>query len=160
MQVILREDVEHLGRIGDMVNVADGFGRNFLLPRKKAVLATMKNVKALDHEKRVIAERAKKLLDESTALARRVAAVSITVDRQAGEEDKLFGSVTAMDIHEQSLAVDEIEILRQTGAGRDIPLLKRRHATALDKTGEILIAGGCIYAIAHFSRGRRPGRPT
>lgn len=109
MQVILREDVEHLGRIGDLVSVADGFGRNFLLPRKKAVLATMKNVKALEHEKRVIAERAKKLLDESTAHARRIGSVSITVDRQAGEDDKLFGSVTAMDIYE-ALKKEGIEV--------------------------------------------------
>lgn len=112
MQVILREDVEHLGRIGDLVSVADGFGRNFLLPRKKAVLATTKNVKALEHEKRVIAERAKKLLDESTALARRIGSVSITIDRQAGEEDKLFGSVTAMDIHE-ALKKEGIDVDRK-----------------------------------------------
>lgn len=115
MQVILREDVEHLGKIGDLVSVADGFGRNFLLPRKKAALATTKNVKALEHEKRVIAERMKKLMDESTAQARRIGSVSITVDRQAGEDDKLFGSVTAMDIHEalkkEGIEVDKKRIL-------------------------------------------------
>lgn len=112
MQVILREDVEHLGKIGDMVNVADGYGRNFLLPRRKATLATDKNVRALEHEKRVIAERAKKLLDEATALARRISAVSITIDRQAGEEDKLFGSVTSMDIHE-ALKKEGVEVDRK-----------------------------------------------
>lgn len=100
MQLILREDVEHLGKTGEMVNVADGYGRNFLLPKKKAVLATDKNVKALEHERRVIAEKARKLLDAATSLARKIVGVSITVEKQAGEEDKLFGSVTSMDIHD------------------------------------------------------------
>lgn len=100
MQLILREDVEHLGKTGEMVNVADGYGRNFLLPKKKAILATDKNVKALEHERRVIAEKARKLLDAATSLARKIAGVSITVEKQAGEEDKLFGSVTSMDIHD------------------------------------------------------------
>lgn len=98
MQVILQEDVASLGKAGDVVNVREGYGRNFLLPQKKAVPADPKNLKQLDHQKRVVAAGQLKMKKRAEELAEKLKAVSITIGREAGEEDKLFGSVTVKDI--------------------------------------------------------------
>ena len=100
MQVILREDVEHLGKSGELVSVKPGFGRNYLIPQGKAVIATAKNVARLEHEKRMIATRNAKLLKDAQAAAARLGAIEIAIERQAGDDDKIFGSVTARDIEE------------------------------------------------------------
>lgn len=109
MKVILREDVETLGRTGDLVNVSDGYARNFLIPKKKAVEATTKSVKVLEHEKRLIADQARKLKKEHEALAEKINATPITIPVQVGEAAKLFGSVTNKDIAE-ALSKEGIEI--------------------------------------------------
>ena len=98
MQVILKENVKDLGHIGDVVNVKDGHARNFLIPKGLAVEANPKNIKALEHEKRKIHELAKKAKASAEELAARVSGTSVTIKAKTGEEDKLFGSVTAMDI--------------------------------------------------------------
>lgn len=100
MKLILREDITKLGRMGDLVEVKDGYGRNYLLPRKLAVPATEKNVRALEHEKRVIETKAKKLERSARSQAQALDGVEVSFTRAAGEEGKLFGSVTAMDIEE------------------------------------------------------------
>ena len=100
MKVILREDVEKLGKAGDVVKVADGYGRNFLIPRRLAVLANLRNLKTLDHDKRTIAARVKKSLKAAESLASKLAAVSVTISAKAGEEGKLFGAITSRDIAE------------------------------------------------------------
>ena len=100
MKVILREDVEKLGKAGEVVKVADGYGRNFLIPRRLAVLADVRNMKALEHERRVIETRAKKDRKGAAAAAERLAAVSLTIPAKAGEEGRLFGAVTSRDIAE------------------------------------------------------------
>lgn len=100
MEVILREEVLGLGKAGELVKVREGFARNFLIPQKKAVLADPKNVKQMEHQKRVAEARSKKLRKGSEELAAKLSNVSITIAREAGEEDKLFGSVTARDIAE------------------------------------------------------------
>ena len=112
MQVILREDVPNLGKGGDLVSVRPGYGRNYLIPQGKAVLATRKNVTQLEHEKRLIAARNAKLLKDAQSIAERLAAVELTVQRQAGEGDKLFGSVTTRDI-ESALADKGVAIDRK-----------------------------------------------
>ena len=109
MKVILREDVETLGRMGDLVNVADGYARNFLIPKKKAVEATMKSVKVLEHEKRLIADQVRKVKKEYEIQAEKINATPITIPVQVGEEGKLFGSVTNKDIAE-ALSKEGIEI--------------------------------------------------
>ena len=109
MKVILREDVETLGRMGDLVTVSDGYARNFLIPKKKAVEATTKSVKVLEHEKRLIADRARKVKKEYETLAEKINATPITISVQVGEEGKLFGSVTNKDIAE-ALSKEGIEI--------------------------------------------------
>ena len=100
MKVILREDVEKLGKAGEVVKVADGYGRNYLIPRKLAVLADVRNMKALEHDRRVIETRAKKTRKGAEATAGRLAAVSLTIPAKAGEEGRLFGAVTSRDIAE------------------------------------------------------------
>jgi large subunit ribosomal protein L9 len=109
MKVILKEDVGKLGYMGDIVNVKDGYARNFLIPRGIAAVADTKNVKALEHEKRVIDRRAEKHRAESQTLAEKISAVTLKLKAKAGEEEKLFGSVTAMDIAE-ALKAEGFEI--------------------------------------------------
>ena len=98
MKVILREDVEKLGKAGEIVKVADGYGRNFLIPKQLAVPADVRNVRTLEHDKRVIEARAKKTRKAAESLAEKIAAVSLTLPARAGEEGKLFGAITSRDI--------------------------------------------------------------
>lgn len=98
MQVILKEDLKNLGKVGEIVNVKDGYARNYLLPKGLAINATTKNMKALEHEKRTIIERARKVSNDAQTLASRISEISVTITAKAGEEDKLFGSVTSIDI--------------------------------------------------------------
>jgi large subunit ribosomal protein L9 len=98
MQVILKENVKDLGHIGDVVNVKDGYARNFLIPKGFAIEANPKNIKAMEHEKRKIQELAKKAKASAEELSAKVSGTTITIKAKSGEEDKLFGSVTAMDI--------------------------------------------------------------
>jgi large subunit ribosomal protein L9 len=115
MQVILREDIEKLGKIGDMVKVADGYARNYLVPTKKAIEATPKNVHAMDHAKKMVSDRIRKLKKEAVADAENIKALAITIRAKSGEEGKLFGSVTSMDIAEaakaQGVALDKRKIV-------------------------------------------------
>ncbi len=100
MQIVLREDIENLGRRGEVVKVADGYARNFLLPKGKALLATAGNLKTIEREKRRYVVRQAKEKDESLALAQRIAGISCTIVRKVGENDTLYGSVTPADIAE------------------------------------------------------------
>lgn len=112
MKVILQENIDTLGRVGDIVNVADGYGRNFLLPRQKAIVADERNVKVLNHQRLLATHRRAKAVKEAQALAKRIEALSLSVSRQAGENDKLYGSVTAMDL-EAALRAEKVEIDRK-----------------------------------------------
>lgn len=98
MKVILTENIETLGRIGDIVKVAPGYARNYLLPKKLAVLATEGNAKALEHTKRQLAYKKDKALEGAKLLGAKLEALSISLTHKAGEEGKLFGSVTNMEI--------------------------------------------------------------
>lgn len=98
MKVILQQDVDNLGSTGDVKEVADGFGRNFLLPRKLAVLADERNVHRLQHQQRIAAARQAKLLAAAKETADKIGKTAVSIKRQAGEGDKLFGSVTNHDI--------------------------------------------------------------
>ncbi|OJT16733.1 50S ribosomal protein L9 [Archangium sp. Cb G35] len=100
MKVILREDVANLGKSGELVTVKDGFGRNYLLPRKMAVLATEQNVRQLEHERAVISARNAKLKGAAEEQAKKIGSVKAVIRRKVGEQDKLYGSVTALDIAE------------------------------------------------------------
>ena len=100
MQIILTENVPNLGSIGDLIKVKDGYARNYLLPRKLAIVATPKSVKQFEHQKRVVAARMEKLLKSAQGLKEKLEGLSVSIARQVGEEDKLFGSVTTRDIAE------------------------------------------------------------
>lgn len=118
MQVILQEDVAKLGNAGEVVTVREGFARNFLLPQKKAVVADPKNLKMLEHQKRVIAAQQAALKAEAQAFAAKLAKAAVTLSREAGaiadevegaegakvvaqdSEERIFGSVTNRDISE------------------------------------------------------------
>ena len=113
MQVILREDVAHLGKAGELATVRDGYGRNFLIPYGKAFLASEKNVRELEHHKRMIFQRQAKLKASAAAVAAKLGALQVTVKRKVGEQDKLYGSVTNKDIADE-LARMGAEIDRHT----------------------------------------------
>lgn len=98
MQIILRESVEHLGELGDIVNVKAGFARNFLLPRGLAVQANDRQVTHFAHERRLIEAKLAKLKVGAQADAAKLSAVTLRIEKAAGENNKLFGSVTAMEI--------------------------------------------------------------
>jgi large subunit ribosomal protein L9 len=115
MEIILREDVDNLGKIGDIVKVRDGYGRNYLLPRGLAVEANRRNLRVLEHQKRLIAAKKERDQKQAQALGERLAALSVVVKARAGEEDRLFGSVTNQDIEKalsaQGVVVDRRKIL-------------------------------------------------
>lgn len=100
MKVFLKEDVKHVGNMGDVVSVADGYARNYLIPKSLAVEANTKNIKEFEHHKRVIQEKAAKVRESSKSLAEKLSSLTLTISAKAGEEDKLFGSVTSMDVAE------------------------------------------------------------
>jgi large subunit ribosomal protein L9 len=98
MQVILRENVENLGRIGDVVKVTDGYARNYLLPRNLVVAADEANVAAIEHQKRTLEKRRLAQRSSSEELAKKLTEFSCTIARKVGENDRLFGSVNSGDI--------------------------------------------------------------
>ncbi len=98
MKVILRQDYETLGKIGDMIDVKDGFAINFLLPRKIAYSALKGNVAALEDEKKSLAKKSEQELKSAENLATELEKVSVTIPVQVGEEDKIFGTVTTQMI--------------------------------------------------------------
>ncbi len=100
MEVILKQSVEGLGQPGDVLKVADGYARNYLLPMQLAVHATERNRRHLDHEKRIIDHQESKNKERAQEIAAQMTGVTCTLSRRAGENDRLFGSVTSMDIAE------------------------------------------------------------
>lgn len=98
MKVILTEDIAHLGTASQLITVKDGYARNFLIPNGKAIMATTQNLKNLEHQKRQIQEKMQKAKRIAESLARKIEAVSCTIPKPAGDEDKIFGSVTTADI--------------------------------------------------------------
>jgi large subunit ribosomal protein L9 len=98
MDIILTENVEGLGQIGDVVKVKPGYARNFLVPRKLAVEANVRNVKELDHQKRQMERKMQKATQAAQLLKERVEKLSCVFTHRAGEDGKLFGSVTSMEI--------------------------------------------------------------
>jgi large subunit ribosomal protein L9 len=98
MEVILREDIDNLGNRGDVVKVAPGYARNFLLPKRLAVAATESNKKIVEQERQAHLRKEAKLKSEAEDLSKLLTGVSVTITQKAGENDQLFGSVTAKDV--------------------------------------------------------------
>jgi len=138
MKVILKENVEGVGHLGDLLDVSDGYARNYLLPRKKALEANPRNVKALEHAKRIMAEKARKEKLEIETQAKKLSAVTVTITAQVGKDDKLFGSVTTKDIADslaaQGHTVDRRKIqlaqpIKELGT-HAVPIKLHREVTA------------------------------
>ncbi len=138
IEVILKEDVEHLGHRGDVVRVAPGFARNYLLPRKLALAVTAGNKRQIEHMKKVAAIRAAEEKAVAEQLAARVAAVVCVIARRVGETETLYGSVTSADIAEV-LAAQGIEVDRRriqlpepikTLGDHQVPIRLHRDVTA------------------------------
>ena len=138
MEVILRDNVEKLGTRGQMVKVADGYARNFLLPKRLAVEATESNKKIVAQERLAALRREAKEKASAEDLAKMMTGVSVTISQKAGEQDQLFGSVTAKDIAEslekQDYHVDRRKIhlaepIRQLGEFQ-VPIRLHRDVTA------------------------------
>lgn len=114
VQVVLKEDVDNLGDTGDLVKVRPGYARNFLIPRGMAALATRGNISQIEHEKKLALAKAAKLQEEARAEAGKLEGVKVQIGKQAGEEGKLFGSVTSQDVadalKEKGYAVDRKKI--------------------------------------------------
>lgn len=138
IEVILREDVEHLGHRGDVVRVAPGFARNYLLPRKLAMQVSEGNKRQIEHMKKAAAIRAAEEKAVADQLAARVAAVVCVIARRVGETDTLYGSVTSADVAEV-LAAQGIEVDRRriqlpepikTLGDHQVPIRLHRDVTA------------------------------
>jgi large subunit ribosomal protein L9 len=123
VEVILRDDVPNLGKIGDVVRVKPGYARNFLYPRGLAVEANRRSLRMLDHHRRVIASKAERERKSAEAVAGRLAGLVLTVRAKAGEEGRLFGSVTTIDL-ERALAEKGFQVeRRRIGLGEPIKQL-------------------------------------
>ncbi|MEK7340998.1 MAG: 50S ribosomal protein L9 [Candidatus Binatota bacterium] len=112
MEVILKEDIVDLGKMGEVVRVRDGYARNYLLPRGLVLVANKKNLKGFEHQKRVIGAQREKVVKQAQGLSDKLAAVSLVIAVKTGEEGKLFGSVTNMDI-ERALREKGFDIERR-----------------------------------------------
>ena len=112
MEVILKKSVEGLGAPGDVLKVADGYARNYLLPMQLAVHATERNRRYLEHQKRVIDQQEAKDKEHAREIASQITGVTCTLKRRAGENDRLFGSVTSMDVAE-ALRAEGFELERR-----------------------------------------------
>lgn len=114
MKVILLENIDKVGKIGDVVEVKDGFGRNYLLPRNRAMAFSDNAIKFIEKKKKTEKTRYAKEVEINKALAEKISAASCTVKVQAGEDDKLYGSVTSIDIQnaleQENIIVDKKKI--------------------------------------------------
>ncbi|MDH3257312.1 MAG: 50S ribosomal protein L9 [Nitrospinota bacterium] len=114
MKVLLKEDVVKLGSVGDEVEVKDGYGRNFLIPTGKALLATPKNVKQFRHQKSIVDHKVRKLKGSAQDVADQLAKLSLSIKKKVGEQGKLFGSVTSQEIADlvsaQGIGIDRRKI--------------------------------------------------
>ncbi|MDH3555685.1 MAG: 50S ribosomal protein L9 [Deltaproteobacteria bacterium] len=112
MKVILKEDIPRLGTMGETVQVAPGYGRNYLIPQGKAVLATSKNFKELEHQRQLIMRKADLIRKDAESFAEKFRGLTLTLARKVVEEDKIYGSVSVSDIS-QALEEAGVEIERK-----------------------------------------------
>src|SRR5690625_422343 len=108
MKVILKEEVQNLGAVGDVVDVKPGYGRNYLIPQSKAILATSGALRAVESRKRIAAQKAELTVEAARELAEKLEATSITIPVTTGEDDKIHGTVTTIKIAE---ALEERDII-------------------------------------------------
>ena len=137
MEVILRQYVEHLGKRGDVVKVAAGYARNYLLPRKLALPATDGNKRHVERERRIMEAREADEKGQAQAIAARIEAIDVVITRRVGETDQLYGSVTSADIAEflkgKGFEVDRRKLILpepiKAIGDHDVPLKLHREVT-------------------------------
>jgi large subunit ribosomal protein L9 len=137
MEVILREHVDHLGKRGEIVKVADGYARNYLLPRKLALPATEGNRKHVERERKIMETREAEEKAQAEAIAARLSSVDIAIARRVGETEQIYGSVTAADIAEylktKGFEIDRRKLILpeaiKTVGEHDVPLKLHREVT-------------------------------
>ena len=112
MEVILKEDIATLGKIGEVVRVRDGYARNYLLPRGMVLVANKKNLKTFEHQKKIVADQKQKITRHAQVVGDQLAAVSLVIPMKVGEEGKLFGSVTTIQI-EKALKAKGLNVDRR-----------------------------------------------
>lgn len=152
MQVILQDDVPELGSAGNIVKVREGYARNFLFPKKLAVQASEQNLKLLEHQKKVISLRQDKLKQDAQVTAGKLKGVKLAFEREAGEEGRLFGSVTnkdvAAELTKQGVTIDRRRIvipsvMKEVG---EYEVLVRLHSEVQIKLPIIITAAGSASA--------------
>ena len=150
MEVILRETVENLGRRGEIVKVADGYARNYLLPRKLALPATAGNKRHVERERKIVEARESEEKGQAEAIAGRLSSVDITIARRVGETDALYGSVTSADIADylktKGFEIDRRKLIlpepiKALGT-HDVPLKLHREVTVPLKVNVVKEGGG------------------
>jgi large subunit ribosomal protein L9 len=137
MEIILREHVEHLGKRGEIVKVADGYARNYLLPRKLALPATEGNRKHVERERKIMETREAEEKSQAEGVATRLSTIDITIARRVGETEQLYGSVTAADIAEflkgKGFDIDRRKLILpepiKSVGEHDVPLKLHREVT-------------------------------
>lgn len=112
MEVILKEDIANVGKIGDVVRVRDGYARNYLLPRGLVLVANKKNLRTYEHQKKVVADQKQKIVRGAQSVAEELAGVSVVIPMKTGEEGRLFGSVTNIQI-EKALKAKGLDVDRR-----------------------------------------------
>jgi large subunit ribosomal protein L9 len=137
MEILLREHVEHLGKRGEIVKVADGYARNYLLPRKLALPATEGNRKHVERERKIMETREAEEKSQAEGVATRLSTIDITIARRVGETEQLYGSVTAADIAEflkgKGFDIDRRKLILpepiKSVGEHDVPLKLHREVT-------------------------------
>jgi large subunit ribosomal protein L9 len=137
MEVILRAHVDHLGNRGEIVKVADGYARNYLLPRKLALPATEGNKRHVERERRIVEAREAQERGQAEAIAARLSGLEITIARRVGDTEQLYGSVTTADVAEylkaKGFEVDRRKLILpepiKTLGAHDVPLKLHREVT-------------------------------
>ena len=112
MEVILKEDIVNLGKIGEVVRVRDGYARNYLLPRGLVLVANKRNLKSYEHQKKLVGDQTQKIVRQAQSAAGELAGVSLIIPMKVGEEGKLFGSVTNIQI-EKALKAKGLDVDRR-----------------------------------------------
>jgi large subunit ribosomal protein L9 len=112
MEVILKEDIANVGKIGELVRVRDGYARNYLLPRGLVMLANKKNIKTFEHQKKMVGDQKQKIMRQAQAIGEELNGVTVSIAMRAGEEGKLFGSVTNIHI-EKALKAKGLKVDRR-----------------------------------------------
>jgi large subunit ribosomal protein L9 len=112
MEVILKEDILNVGKIGEVVRVRDGYARNYLLPRGLVMIANKKNLKTFEHQKKIVSDQKQKIMRQAQAIGEELVGVTLSIAMRAGEEGRLFGSVTNIQI-EKALKAKGLNVDRR-----------------------------------------------